>query len=225
MSQGPLDSPIEGKRPLRESVYLRLKQAIVEGKLQPGERLIETTIAQRLGVSRNPVREALRRLEQEQLVTASSKGMVVSSITRASIEEVYAVRAVLEALGCRLAAHYITAQEKERLRDILQRSRQAIRAHDIETLTACDIEFHDVLMSASRNATLKKMLDQLRDSVRRFRTASIALPGRPQEVLRDHTAIAEAVCTGDARRAEALVRDHIQQAAQRLLESLHDQVE
>jgi DNA-binding GntR family transcriptional regulator len=216
------ESTIQSNRPLHDQVYQRLKQAIIAGRLQPGEHLVETKIAQQLGVSRNPVREAIRRLEQEQLVSAAGKGMVVGSLTRTSIEEVYAIRAVLEALGCRLAAQHITKEQGDRLREILEHSRAAIAADDLKALTTYDIEFHKVLIDASRNATLKKVLDQLRDSVLRFRTASIALPGRPKQVLKDHTAIAKAVIAGDGARAEVLVHDHILQASQRLLESLKD---
>jgi DNA-binding GntR family transcriptional regulator len=217
-----LESPIQGQKTLREAVYERLKQAIVEGQIAPGEHLVETKLAERLGVSRIPVREALLRLEREQLVSASAKGLIVSSITRTNIQEVYAIRAALEALGCRLAAEKITPEEKAQLGDILRRSRDCITANDITGLTACDIEFHDVLIAASRNATLKKVLDQLRDSVRRLRAVSIALPGRPEQVLKDHTAIADAVCAGDGERAQSLVHAHILDAAQRLLESVTD---
>ncbi|MBI4790168.1 MAG: GntR family transcriptional regulator [Chloroflexi bacterium] len=225
MSSSALDSPIEERRPLREEVYARLKQAIIEGQLPPGAHLIETKLAERFGVSRVPVREAIRSLERESLVSPSAKGMVVSSFTRTSINEVYTVRAALEALGCRLAAQHITPEEKARLPEILECSRRAIADDDIAALTACDIEFHEVLIAASRNATLSKVLAQLRDSVRRYRSASIALRGRPQEVLRDHTAIAKAVIAGDAERAETLVHDHILEAADRLLETLKDQIE
>ena len=225
MPQSALDTPIEERRPLREEVYARLKQAIIEGQLPPGEHLIETKLAERFGVSRVPVREAIRSLERENLVSPSAKGMVVSSFTRTSINEVYTVRAALEALACQLAAKHITPEEKELLPQILERSRRAIADNDIAALTACDIEFHEVLIAAGRNATLNKVLAQLRDSVRRYRSASIALPGRPQEVLRDHTAIAKAVIAGDAERAETLVHDHILEAADRLLDTLKDQIE
>ncbi len=220
-----LGTPIQEHRPLREVVYQRLKQAIIEGQLHPGEHLVETKIAERLGVSRVPVREAIRSLERENLVSPSPKGMVVSCYTRVDIEEVYAVRAVLEALGCRLAAQHMTPAEKAQLRQILKRSREAVNSKNIAALTDCDIEFHDALIAASRNATLTKTLNQLRDSVRRFRAASIALPGRPEEVLRDHIAIAQAVMAGDAERAETLVYDHIVQASQRLLTSMKDNIE
>ena len=224
-SQNPLNSPIEGQRKLRQVVYARLKQAIIEGQLVPGEHLVENKIAEGLGVSRNPVREALHRLEQEQLVAASAKGLVVSSISRTSIEEIYAIRAVLEALGCRLASKKITPEEKKQLRQILARSRACVASNDIPGLTACDIEFHDALIAASRNETLKKVLDQLRDSVRRLRIVSTSLPGRPKQVLSDHTAIANAVFDGDGARAQKLVHAHILQAAQILLANLKGEME
>lgn len=225
LKNGPLDSPIRGHPPLREVVYQRLKRAIIEGQLCPGERLVETKLAQLLGVSRVPIREAIRRLEQEQLVTSSGKGMVVSSLTRESIEQVYAVRATLEALGCRLAAARVQRADADQLREILERSRRAVEKNDLKSLTACDVEFHTALIALSANATLIKVLDQLRDSVLRFRYASIALPDRPQQVLRDHMMIAKAVIAGDGDRAEKLVYEHILQAAERLLASLRDQIE
>ncbi len=219
-SPDALGTPIRGHPPLRQVVYERLKQAILEGQFEPGERLIETKIAERLGVSRVPVREALRRLEQEQLVSYSGKGMVVSSITRDSIEEVYTVRAALEALVCRLAAQRLTRVDADCLRQVLERSRQALERNDLKTLLICDTEFHDTLMEIGGNATLRKLLAELRDSITRFRHASITLPDRPPEILRDHAAIAEAVIAGDATRAEKLVHDHLLEAAQRLLASL-----
>jgi DNA-binding GntR family transcriptional regulator len=217
---GPLDTPIEQHLPKREAVYLRLKQAIVEGQLAPGQHLVETEVAARLGVSRNPVREALRKLEQEQLVYASTQGMVVSSISTKTIEEVYGIRALLEGWGCRLAAHHITPLESEHLLQVLARSRAAVEAGDVIGLTGWDVQFHGALIHASRNTTLAKMLDQLRDYVLRFRVLSLSLPGRPEEVLRDHTRIAEAVIAGRGEEAERLVHQHLEEAVLRLLESL-----
>ncbi len=225
MPKNALDSPIEERRPLREEVYSRLKQAIIEGQLPPGEHLIETKLAERFGVSRVPVREAILSLEREHLVSASSRGMVVSSVTRQSIEEAYAIRAILEAHGCRLAAERITPDEKEGLRRILSQSRDAIAANDMSALTACDIELHDRLISASRNATLKNVLDQLPDSMRRFRIASLTFHRHPEDVLSDHRKIVNVVISGEANRAEKLMHDHILRAAQRLLESLKDKID
>lgn len=225
MPDRPLDSPIEERRPLREEVYSRLKQAIIEGELPPGEHLVETKLAERFGVSRVPVREAILSLEREHLVSASSQGMVVSSFTRKSIEEAYAIRAILEAHGCHLAAQLITQEDKDRLREILAQSGEAIAANDMSLLTACDIELHDVLINASRNATLKNLLDQLPDSMRRFRIASLTFHRHPEQVLADHRRIVNAVIAGNAKRAETLMHDHILRAAQRLLTSLKDNID
>jgi DNA-binding GntR family transcriptional regulator len=220
MPAGPLDSPIRNRRPLRETVYQRLKEAILEGQLEPGQHLVETDLAARLGVSRNPVREALRKLEQEQLVLASTQGLIVSSLTPERIEEIYGIRAVLEAQSCELAAARITPEECERLRQCLDCARSAIENEDLRGLTQCDIEFHEILISAARNATLKRVLDQLREYVYRMRYASTALRGRPQEVLRDHSEIAQAVIAGDAQLAGELVHRHVVAAGQRLATSL-----
>ncbi len=225
MPDRPLDSPIEERRPLREEVYARLKQAIIDGQLPPGEHLVETKLAERFGVSRVPVREAILSLEREHLVTASSQGMVVSSFTRKSIEEAYAIRALLEAHGCQLAAQRITLEDKDRLREILDQSGEALAANDLALLTACDIELHDVLINASGSATLKNLLDQLPDSMRRFRIASLTFHRHPEQVLADHRRIVNAVIGGKAKRAETLMHDHILRAAQRLLASLQDNIE
>lgn len=216
-TQTPFASPIPPQPTKREAVYQRLKQAITAGELMPGQHLIETQLAASLGVSRNPVREALRRLEQEQLVYASTQGLVVSPISRARIEEVYSIRALLEAYGCRLAAERATPAECEALLDVLVRSRDAMLAGDTRALTDHDVEFHDIVMRASRNETLIQMLAQLRDYVLRFRRISIELPGRPREVLADHTAIARAVAGAQVEEAERLARDHVLQAGERLL--------
>lgn len=220
MGTSPLDSPVENRQPLREAVYQRLRKAIVEGHLKPGERLVETRIAERLHVSRLPVREAFRRLEQENLVRASSQGMVVTEITATKVEETYAIRAVLEGLCCRLAAQQITPQEAERLRASVDRTHQAIEGGDLEAITAATEEFHELLLEISRNATLKNLLSQVRDSVLRYRYATIPLEGRASELLREHRMIADAILAHDAERAEQLARQHILAAGRRLVASL-----
>ncbi len=219
MSAALLTSPIPTPPTKREAVYQRLKQAIADGELYPGQHLVETEIAAWLGVSRNPVREALRKLEQDQLVYASTQGLVVSPITRSRIEEVYGIRALLEGYGCRLAAERITPEECERLFSSLECSRQSLQAGDMESLAECDLEFHAIIIEASGNETLKQVLDQLRDYVLRFRRMSIGLAGRPEEILAEHTAIAEAVAAGRGEEAERLTREHLLFAAQRLLAS------
>ena len=220
MSESPLDSPIAGRRMLREAVYQRLRKAIIAGHLRPGERLVETRLAARLNVSRNPVREALRRLEQEQLVCASSQGMIVSEITATKVQEVYAIRAVLEGLCCRLAAENATPQQVGELRATVERARQAVEAGDIAGLTTCSEQFHDLLLQASRNATLTSVLGQVRDSVLRYRYATIPLAGRAREMVDEHTVIAEAIAAADPARAEQAMRDHISEAGRRLVASL-----
>ncbi len=220
MAAGPLDMRISERVPLRESVYRRLKQAIVEGQFGPGQRLVETDLASRLGVSRNPVREALRMLEQEHLVLASTQGLVVSSITRSRIQEVYSLRAILEAEGCRLAAMNATPEERARFRDLLECAAEALANHDMLAMGACDTDFHNLLMHASRNETLELLLDQLHDHILRFRHVTLNIPGRPEDVLHDHTAIADAVIRGDADAAASLVNAHLTDAVRRLLQHL-----
>lgn len=204
---------LQPRQPLQSQVYVALRKAIINGKLPAGSKLVEGQIAAHLGVSRNPVREALRKLEQDGLVVHNpNHGVTVSGVTRQQGLEIVAVREVLEALGCRLAATNMTPADVEDLRAILRRSSESLAAGDLDELVATESGFHERLAQLSGNATLARILTDLRETILRFRRAAIQAPDRPEQAIIEHARIIDALETGDAVVAEYGMREHIRSA-------------
>lgn len=204
---------LQPRQPLQSQVYVALRKAIINGKLAAGSKLVEGQIAKHLGVSRNPVREALRKLEQDGLVVHNpNHGVTVSDVTRQQGLEIIAVREVLEALGCRLAAANVTRADIEDLRALLKRSSESLAAGDLDELIASESGFHERLAQLSGNATLARIISDLRETILRFRRAAIQAPARPERVIEEHTRIVDALEAGDAAAAEAGMREHIRLA-------------
>ena len=155
---------LDSYKPLREVVFDSLREAIINGTLRPGERLMEIQMAEELGVSRTPVREAIRKLELEGFVVMMPrKGAYVAGISFKDIEDVFEVRASLEALASGLAAERITGEELEDLERILVRKKEIIADSDLPAFVESDTQFHDSLYKCSRNQRLIQMLSNLRD--------------------------------------------------------------
>lgn len=208
---------LQPRQPLQSQVYVALRKAIINGKLPSGSKLVEGQLAAHLGVSRNPVREALRKLEQDGLVVHNpNHGVTVSEVTRQKGMEIAVVREELEALSCRLAAANATAQDLEDLRAILRRSSESLAAGDLDELIASEAGFHERLAQMSCNATLARILADLRETILRFRRAAIQAPYRPEQVIVEHTRIVDALEAGDAIAAEAGIREHIRRAGRGL---------
>jgi DNA-binding GntR family transcriptional regulator len=171
-------------KPLREVVFDAVREAIIDGVLRPGERLMESQLAEQLGVSRTPVREAIRKLELEGFVVMiPRKGAYVAGISLKDIADVFEVRAALEALATVLAAERITEEELEELERILVRKAEIIEQQEIELFIESDKKFHEILYRASRNQRLIQILTNLQDEVHRFRSVSLASPGRMRVAL------------------------------------------
>lgn len=201
-----------------ELVYRRLREDIITGRLAPGTRLVELNIAAEFGVSRTPVREALKRLTAEKLVFSDpSRGVVVHAPDASEIEDVFVVREALDALAARLAAHRITPSELARLRVIVDSMRRAIRAGRREQVILANQRFHDVIYAAAGNEMLARVASDLRDFVRRFTTLPFASPDRVEHVLAEHEAILEALAAHDPEAAEAASRRHLEAAREYLI--------
>lgn len=212
---------VENLRPLRDLVFEALREAIVNGTLAPGERLMEVQLAEELGVSRTPVREAIRRLELEgYVVMVPRKGAYVASMSAKDVADVFEIRAALEGLAAELAAERITEEELEELERRLHFVALRVEQGDLERLVEADTEFHDLLYRASRNQRLVQILGNLREQIQRFRTASLATPGRMQETLEEHKRIVEAVAGRNAALARRLAEEHIENAENRMLQFL-----
>jgi DNA-binding GntR family transcriptional regulator len=193
-----------------DHAYHALKDAILKGRLVAGTRLAEEPTAQRLGVSRTPIRQALQRLETERLVRRGVRGgAVVAELTPREIEDVYAVRAVLEGLAARLAAGSMSLQDHVRLeytQGLLEKATLERRFEDLATL---NLRFHGVILGATQNSTLVGFMAQIHDSLRRPSAGTMAHKNRGTVAMAEHRALIEALRNGDASSAEDIARRHI----------------
>lgn len=207
--------------PLRDRAYQALREAIISGHLAPGERLVEAKLAQEMGISRNPVREALRRLEHEGLARRLPRGgMAVAEVDLRDVAEVYAVRSVLEGLAARLAAGRLRAEHRERMARSIREGEEARRRGDLDLLVQTSSIFHGTIMEVAGNARLSSLMQVLDHHISRFRRLSLQAEGSPAEVLEEHRHILEALERGDEVQAEALMRQHLEHSGRQILRFL-----
>jgi len=191
-------------------VFRQLENDILNGKYKEGESLIETKISSELGVSRTPVREAIRQLELEGLVKfIPNRGAIVQGITLKDIEDIYTIRMMIEGLAARWAAEKITPEELKELQEIVDLEEFYTARGDAEQLLKLDSRFHETLFNASKSRPLKHMLSMFHHYTQRARSISLAAPGRPDETFREHKAILEAIIEKDAEKAQILTTQHI----------------
>ena len=215
----PVD--LESYRPLRELVLDAIRGAIMNGTLQPRERLMEIQMAEELGVSRTPIREALRKLELEGfIVMVPRKGAYVSDLSFKDIADVFEIRAALEGLAAGLAAERITEEELERMERLLVEKQEAITQDDIGKLVEVDTKFHELMYQASRNVRLGSIISNLREQIQRFRLTSLSYPGRNKLSLEEHKKIVEAIQARDYQLSRQLATEHIENAENVLIECI-----
>jgi DNA-binding GntR family transcriptional regulator len=192
-----------------DAVHAVLREAILSGLLQPGERLAEETLAAQFGVSRTPVHEALARLEAEHVATRlSRRGLVVSSVTEEQILEVYAIRAVLDGLAARLAASNALPSELVELRGLHERLADLVRRDDLGGVVRANMDLHEALCRAAHSEMLLHFTHEIHSWVRRFGETSY--PGRGDEMLDEHAAILAAIEARNPRLAERQARNHME---------------
>ena len=199
-------------RSLSEVVSEQIRGRILDGTLKPGERLVEDRLSAELGVSRVPVREALRGLSAEGLVTLlPRRGATVVEVTPQSVAELVEVRALLEGLNARLAAQRHDPEIVAQLKDTLARGNEAAKIGTAEELARLNAEFHERLAEASRNAVLSDVMRGLRERT----SIAFAINGRARarEDWEEHAAILAAVIAGDAELAALLANRHVHNAA------------
>lgn len=223
MTRRLLPIKLDSYKPLRDVVSEALREAIANGVLQPGERLMEIQLAEELGVSRTPVREAIRKLELEGFVIMMPRrGTYVADLSMKDINEVFEIRTSLEVLAAGLAAERITAEELEQLERILVQIGEYIEAGDLDKIVENDSEFHDILYRASRNNRLVGIINNLREQMLRFRTTSMAHPGRLKNTLEEHRRLVEAISQSNGELAQQMAHEHMENAEQTLLLELND---
>ncbi|MDF2569287.1 MAG: rspR 3 [Sporomusa sp.] len=214
---------LDSYKPLREVVAETLREAIVNGVLKPGERLMEIQLAEELGVSRTPVREAIRKLELEGFVVMiPRRGTYVADLSIKDINEVFEIRTALDVLAAGLAVERITEDELEQLERLLVEIAELIEQDDADKIVESDSQFHDILYRASRNDRLVGIINNLREQFTRFRSISIQYPGRMQKSVEEHRRLVEAIASRDTDLAQQLAREHMENSEQTLLQDLND---
>jgi DNA-binding GntR family transcriptional regulator len=207
----------------QEEAYARLKEAILSLQLLPGEPVPETEWAERLGMSRTPIREALRRLEYEGLVTSERRrGWFVYSLSLDEIRHIFDVKVALEGFAARLAAERITGEQAARLNRALEEIALATEEQDLDAWHEADQHFHGVLFDAAGNPRLQQIVSGLNDQLHRIRAGHLALKGRMDRSLEEHRAIAEAVLSGDGQAAEEVMRAHLRDLRESVIGVLED---
>ncbi|MGE5558531.1 MAG: GntR family transcriptional regulator [Bacillota bacterium] len=214
---------LDNYKPLRELVFESIRDAILSGNLPPGERLMEIQLADEMGVSRTPVREALRKLELDGLVVvAPRKGAYVAGISSKDITEVFEIRGALEGLAAELAVERITEEELDQLEKILYQVASCVDSNNLEGMIDADTHFHEMLYLASRNARLSQIVHNLREQIQRFRKFSLSSPGRMREALEEHKAIVDAIAQRNANLACQLAKEHIENAESSFMQAMQN---
>ena len=187
-----------------------MREAILSGELRPGSQLVEAEIASEMKISRAPVREAVRTLEEEGLVERIPyKGAFVTNITREDIGEVYSLRAAVEAFSVQLATEKATADDLARLHDIVKQMRAAARQNDLDTVTELDLEFHNAICEIARHKLLLQFWHALEQKIRLILAMRHRLHREISEVVEMHRPLLEAIEKQDSKTASEVMKEHI----------------
>lgn len=205
-------------RPIREIVLESLRKAIFENRLKPGDRLVETSIAEAMGVSRTPVREALRQLELEGLATnLPRKGTVVNGISVEKALEMYDIREVLEGLAARLACINIPIKKLRHLKKIVENMNLSIENKDNDLLFALHEEWNEALLTLSQNETLEKEMRGLYEHLGRLRVVSLYDMNFQKQAKLEYENILAAIEEGNETKAEEYAKEHVRKAKSRFI--------
>ena len=207
---GAIFSGQHDRRKVTDWVYEELKGAIVNLRLAPGEPLREATLAEQLGVSKTPIRQALTMLEQEGLVeTTSFKGAVAGGYSRQDLVEIYELRELFENLAARAAAQSMSQEDRARLDRISRESRKLKNANDPAGLATLVSEFDDVLFDQVHNSRIRALIENLRAHLTRIGHLTEGIPGRIEASVEEHEKIVQAISARDPDLAEQRMREHI----------------
>lgn len=216
-----LDYPVERPLTLREQIVDFIKDAVVTGRLKPGERVPEQEIAESFGISRTPIREAFRQLESEGFITVTPrKGAVVSPITDKDVSEFYAIKSLLEGFAAKTACLTLTPKELKRLETLNSQMEKYAERNDVKGFFRLDNQFHDTFLKACGNEKLCTLIHQLVAQFERFRITALALPGRMRDSVRQHNEIIEAFKSGNTALVETLVKANAERGRDVLVEEI-----
>jgi DNA-binding GntR family transcriptional regulator len=197
-------------KPEQKDAYQLILHAIDIGTYRPGDRLVESELADRFGVSRTPIREALQRLETQSLLARDGRSLIVASLDHNQMAELYVVRSELEGLAAKLAARHATEEEVRFLKEMVEEDKA--RVGDPAALARTNRRFHRQVHLASHNRYLVQQLDLVYRSMALMATTSLSAKGRSEVALAEHAQIVDAIARGDGEAASAALRSHISRA-------------
>lgn len=210
MKEEQLQVNMDNFLPLRDVVFKTLRKAILTGELKPGERLMEIHLANRLGVSRTPIREAIRKLELEGLVTMiPRRGAEVADITEKNLKDVLEVRRALEGLAIELACERITEEKKKDLKEKLAQVETAVSTKDSSAIASADVAFHNTIVEASDNDRLIQLVNNLGEQMYRYRFEYIKDESKHGQIKREHKIMFDSIMEKDREKAVEIVKTHI----------------
>lgn len=207
---------------LRSRIFFKVRDDIISGRYQNGDVLVESKLAEEFGVSRTPVREAIRQLELEGLVrTVSNRGIVVEGISSRDVQDIYTIRGLIESLAARWAAERITPEELRQLKETVELQEFYASKNDVDQVTRLDTRFHELILNACKSKPLRHALGGFVAYAQRARVVSLNVPGRISRTLAEHRAIFEAIANKDPDNAEQAVNLHVMKAEKNLMTQLH----
>jgi DNA-binding GntR family transcriptional regulator len=212
---------VRKKKSLREEVYESLKKSILHGKLKGGQRLIEEQLADRVGISRTPVREAFHKLERDELVTRLPKGgFAVREFTKEDVEEIFGIRSALESYAAYLVTLHITPDKISPLEKKIRESEDASQRGDNDKVLQLHTEFYDLLYKSCRSKKLVEMINSFRDYFYRYRSALLHTENGMSYTNQYHRQMLEAMKKKNPRLAERLVRKHLTRGKELVLKEI-----
>ncbi|HEY9063118.1 MAG TPA: GntR family transcriptional regulator [Pseudobacteroides sp.] len=208
-------------KPLRDVIFDSLREAIIAGELKPGERLMEVQLAEKMGVSRTPVREAIRKLELEGwVVMTARKGASVANLSVKDIMDVLEVRAALDGEAAFLSAVRIREDELKEIKNIEALFEKSVEKGNFQDIVKKDVEFHEVIYKSSRNDKLMQIVSNLREQVHRFRIIYTKDYSITQNLVKEHIEILEAIASRDAKKAQKAAYAHIENQKEAIVKSI-----
>lgn len=202
---------------LADCVFDKLENDILSGKYPYGKVLTESRLSEELQVSRTPVREAIRRLEQEDLVRVTGKGLVVQGITKEDIKDIFEIRIRIEGIAAAYSAKRMTDEQKAKLKEILDLQEFYVTKTDAEHVQYQDREFHEIIYAGCGSVALQSTLVPLHRKSQKYRRDSVEKQMRAEASSKEHQAIYKAIAAGDAKKADELMVLHIKNALKSIL--------
>jgi len=209
---------IRSPNPIRERVYSHLRKAVLSGRIPTNERLVETQLASQLGTSRTPIREALHKLELENLVSSIPRvGYVVKGLSEEDVNDICEIRSVIEGLAVKRAISQMTEKNLERLRKNIEETRRAVHEKRMDRMVVFDTEFHDILCQSSGSKRIHELSQLLREYMLKFRIECLRTPEIASKAASAHERIFQAICERNLVKAQTSIDDHLREVREDII--------